>query len=164
MAVNFDGTKLLQTIVLNERRVAEFYRAVAYEMNDGKGKHLFEIMATDEEKHEKIYTNIMNKLPNGGNLELSVEDAEYMNLLIETNMFEDTDDTLEKFRGRYAKADALELAEKIERDGIMFINELQNLFPDVAPKEISLVLAEEKKHLKSVLLRKMDIASSSLML
>ncbi len=156
MAIQFDGSKLLQTIIRNESKVAEFYSNLADQMEEGKGKKLFQALAQDELKHEKIYTSLLNKLPNEGRLELTEDDASYIELLIETDMFSQSDDVLAKMQGRFSKEDALHVAEKIERDGIMFINELKLLFPDLAPKEISLVLAEEKKHLRMVLSKEAD--------
>ncbi|MDO9592076.1 MAG: hypothetical protein Q7I98_02660, partial [Erysipelotrichaceae bacterium] len=91
-------------------------------------------------------------------------DVDYIDTLINNNMFEDSDDTVAKVRGKYIKDDALVIAEKIERDGIIFVNELMRLFPNVASDEIKVVLAEERKHLKSVLDAKMDMAADMLML
>lgn len=164
MAVQFDGIRLFKTLVLNENKVAEFYRTLASEMKEGKGKKLFERMASEEERHEKIYTALLNKLPDGGKVTLSQEDVDYIDILIKSNMFDDAEDSVSKVRGKYAKDDALTLAEKIERDGIIFVNELIRLYPNVAPDEIKVVLSEERKHLKSVLDAKMDMAADMLML
>lgn len=133
MAVRFDGKRLFKTLVLNEAKVAEFYKTLASEMKEGT-------------------------------LELDEEDAEYMNALIQNNMFEDAEDTVAKVRGKYAKDDALTIAEKIERDGLIFVSELMRLYPDVAPDEIKIVLTEERKHLKSVLQARMGFAADVLML
>lgn len=164
VAVRFDGKRLFKTLVLNEAKVAEFYNTLASEMKEGKGRNLFERMAKEELRHEKIYAALMDKLPNEGSLELDEEDAEYMNALIQNNMFEDAEDTVAKVRGKYAKDDALTIAEKIERDGLIFVGELMRLYPEVAPDEIKVVMAEERKHLKSVLQARMDFASDVLML
>lgn len=163
MSVTFNGTKLLQTIILNEKRVAEFYRQLSTEM-EGKGSKVFELLAKDEDRHEKIYSNLLKKLPNNGDTELTVEDAEYINLLIENNMLSAGEDLLKSAHGKYAKEDALIIAEKIERDGIMLVNELKSLYPDLAPDEINKILAEERKHLKAVLSKQADAAVKLLML
>ncbi|SHI92252.1 Rubrerythrin [Geosporobacter subterraneus DSM 17957] len=156
MAIQFDGSKLLQIIIRNEAKVAEFYSNLAAQMEEGKGKKLFESLAQDELKHERIYTGLLNRLPNEGRLELTEDDAAYIELLIETDMFSQSEDVLAKMQGKYAKEDALHVAEKIERDAILYINELKLLFPDLAPEEINIVLAEEKKHLRMVLSKEAD--------
>lgn len=164
LEVRFDGKRLFKTLVLNESKVAEFYTTLASEMKPGKGQNLFEKMAKEELRHEKIYSALMDKLPNEGVLEISEEDSAYIETLIQNNMFEDAEDTVAKVRGKYAKDDALTIAEKIERDGLIFVAELMRLYPDVAPDEIKKVLSEERKHLKSVLDAKMDYAADMLML
>ena len=47
MSISFNGEKLLQTMILNEKRVAEFYRELATEMSEGKGSKVFELLAKD---------------------------------------------------------------------------------------------------------------------
>jgi hypothetical protein len=79
-------------------------------------------------------------------------------------MFSDSEYTVSKVRGKYAKEDALVIAEKIERDGIMLVNELKALYPDFATKEINQILAEERKHLKLVLSKQSDASVKNLML
>ncbi|AOT70833.1 ferritin family protein [Geosporobacter ferrireducens] len=156
MAIQFDGSKLLQTIIRNEAKVAEFYSNLAAQMEEGKGKKIFESLAQDELKHEKIYTGLLNRLPDEGRLELTEDDASYIALLIETDIFSQSDDVLTKIQGKFSKEDALHIAEKIERDAILYINELKLLFPELAPDEINIVLAEEKKHLRMVLSKEAD--------
>ncbi|MEA4847801.1 MAG: ferritin family protein [Clostridiaceae bacterium] len=167
MSVNWDGSKLFKTIVLNETKVTELYRELAKEAKDGKGSKFFENMAADEARHIKIYSAFLNNLPDQGNVELSEEDAEYMDLLIKTNMFDDSEDTIAKVRKIYTNDQVYNLAEKIEKDGILFINELVRLFPDVYAantKEIDAVMKEEKTHLSMVLNRKAESIYGSLML
>jgi len=48
------------------------------------------------------------------------------------------------------------LAEKLERDAILYVLELQELYPNLAPDEISIILKEERKHLRLVFTKKLD--------
>lgn len=153
MAIEFNASKLLQVLVRNEARVAELYTNLASQMQDGKGKKLFELLAEDELKHEKIYAELLRKLPDEGTADVSEEEKEYLDLLIENDMFADADKSMEKIKGKYTKDEALEIAEKVERDGIMYVYELTRLFPDLAPKEMKKVLNEERRHLQAVLSR-----------
>ena len=45
----------------------------------------------------------------------------------------------------------LEIAERAERDAILFVSELQKMYPIMAKEEMAIILNEEKKHLKMVL-------------
>ncbi len=153
MAIEFNASKLLQVLVRNEARVAELYTNLANQMKDGKGKKLFEILSEDELKHERIYADLLKKLPDEDTAEVSEEEKEYLDSLIENDMFADADKSMEKIKGKYTKDEALEIAEKVERDGIMFVYELTRLFPDLAPKEMKKILNEERRHLQAVLSR-----------
>ncbi len=82
---------------------------------------------------------------------MSKEDIEYTEILIETNILTNKD-----IKKRYSKFDALLIAEKVERDGIMFMNQLMDIYPSLAKEELKVILSEEKKHLKSVLDRKFN--------
>ncbi|MEN1759090.1 MULTISPECIES: ferritin family protein [Anoxynatronum] len=155
MAVEFNAGKLLQVLVRNEAKVAELYTNLAAQMEVGKGANLFQLLAEDEKRHEKIYTELLNRLPAAGVAEVSEEDLAYLESLMENDMFADVDVAMEKIKGKYTKDEALEIAEKVERDGIMYIYELQTLFPDLAPAEMKKILNEERRHLQAVLSRGM---------
>ncbi len=147
----FDGRKLFKTVILHEAEVAKLYEDLAKKMEDKKAKALFEKLAGDELRHEKIYQNLLEKLPNGGMLELSDEEAEYTELLIKTHIFQNDD-----VKARYSKRDALVIAEKVERDSIIFVEQVRNLFPDLIPDEFKTIMKEEKKHLNYVLNSQFD--------
>lgn len=155
MAIEFSADKLLQVLVRNEAKVAELYTNLAGQMETGKGANLFLLLAEDEMKHEKIYQALLDQLPADGKAEVSEEDMAYLDALMANDMFADADRAMEKIKGKYTKDEALEIAEKLERDGIMYIYELQTLFPDLAPKEMKKILNEERKHLQAVLSRGM---------
>ncbi|PLX34150.1 MAG: hypothetical protein C0604_02195 [Clostridiales bacterium] len=147
----FDGRKLFKTVILHEAEVAKLYSDLAKTMEDKKAKALFEKLAGDELRHEKIYQGLLEKLPNGGMLELSDEEAEYTELLIKTHIFQNDD-----VKARYSKRDALVIAEKVERDSIIFVEQVRSLFPDLIPEEFKTIMKEEKKHLNYVLNSQFD--------
>jgi rubrerythrin len=155
MAVEFSAGKLLKVLVRNEAKVAELYTNLAAQMEVGKGANLFQLLAEDEKRHEKIYSELLNRLPENETKEVTEEDLAYLESLMENDMFADADKSLEKIKGKYSKDEALEIAEKVERDGIMYIYEMQTLFPDLAPKEMKKILNEERRHLQAVLNRGM---------
>ncbi len=155
MAVEFSAEKLLQVLVRNEAKVAELYTNLAAQMEVGKGANLFQLLAEDEKRHEKIYAALLERLPDEGKAEVTEEDMAYLESLMENDMFADAEQSMEKIKGKFTKDEALEIAEKVERDGIMYIYEMQTLFPDLAPKEMKKILNEERKHLQAVLSRGM---------
>jgi len=144
----FNGKKLIEAIILTEEKIGDLYRNLANEVEDEKAKNLFIKLAQDEDRHKKIYSALLNKLPEVEVTELSDFDRQYIEALIDVNVV--TNKEMEK---RYSKFDALLLAEKIERDGIMLVEQLIFLYPSLAKEEIGIILKEEKSHLQSVLER-----------
>ena len=148
MSVKWDGTKLLKTIVANEESTAKLYRAIAENANIGA--KFFEILAADEERHQKIYEALLVKYADKLGLELDETYSEYVDLLIKRNVvFENK--LIEDAKTIAMRDQILDIAERSERDAVLFVTELQKMYPDMAKDEMEVILSEEKKHLKMVL-------------
>ena len=148
MSVKWDGTKLLKTIAANEESTAKLYRAIAENANIGA--KFFEIMAADEERHQKIYEALLAKYASNLGLDLDESYTEYVDLLIKHNVIFDNK-LIEKAKTITVRSQILDIAERAERDAVLFVTELQKLYPDMAKDEMEVILSEEKKHLKMVL-------------
>ena len=142
----YNGKELLSLLVESEKKVAQLYHELSSQVSHPKAKAVFEKLAKDEERHEEIYTALMNKFE--GDLSVEVEDDvhEFLESLVKFSYFRN--DAVKK---RFVKEDALVVAEKIERDTLILVQELRSLYPKIAPDEIAVVMNEEKKHLNFVL-------------
>jgi rubrerythrin len=149
--MGFDGKKLIQTIILNEEKTGELYTSLAEKMTDKKAKNLFTKLASDEFKHKDIYTKLLENLPGEGIVELDEDELKYTESLIENNIFDASG-----IKKRFVKEDAMILAEKIERDAILFVGQLKTLYPELAKDELAIITREEKKHLQFVLDKKFN--------
>ncbi|MHC1721304.1 MAG: ferritin family protein [Clostridiaceae bacterium] len=155
--VSYDGKKLMQTIISTEEKVSGLYKELSEKVKDKHAKKVFESLAADEAKHAKMYSALLEKITESGTSEITEEDAKYTDLLISSNIY-----TNENKLKRYIKSDALQLAEKIERDEILFYERLIRIFPHLIDKEIESIVIEEKKHLEHILDSQMDIATPAL--
>ena len=153
MTVKWNGTNLLKTIAENEKSAANLYRAIANEARIGE--KFFEQLASDEERHEKIYNALLKKFQENIEIEIEQSDADYVDMLIENNSLFD-EELIENARKIYTKSQIFDIAEKAERDAVLFVSELQRLYPDMASDEVAIILNEERKHLKKVLERKKE--------
>lgn len=153
MTVKWNGTNLLKTIAENEKSATNLYRAIAKEARIGE--KFFEQLADDEERHERIYNSLLERFQKNIEIEIDESDAEYVDLLIDSNTLFD-EELIEKARKVYTKSQIFDIAERAERDAVMFVTELQRLYPDMAIEEVNIILNEEKKHLKKVLERKRE--------
>ncbi|NYB72917.1 hypothetical protein HZF24_02040 [Sedimentibacter hydroxybenzoicus DSM 7310] len=153
MTVKWNGANLIKTIAENEAGATKFYRAIAEEARIGE--KFFELLAQDEEKHEKIYNALLKRFEKNIEIELEESDAKYMDLLIEANNPFD-DELIEKAKKMWDKSQIFEIAEQAERDAVLFVSELQRLYPDMAAEEMAIISKEEKSHLQKVLERKRE--------
>ena len=127
--VKWNGKNLLKTIAENEAGATKLYRAIASEARIGE--QFFEMLAKDEERHEKIYNALLREFSEKMDLELEESDAEYVDLLVESNVLFD-DELIEKAKKIFTKAQIFDIAERAERDAVLFVTELQRLYPDLA--------------------------------
>ena len=151
--VKWNGKNLLKTIAENEAGATRLYRAIASEARIGE--QFFESLAKDEERHEKIYNALFEEFSGKMDLELEKSDAEYVDLLVDSNVLWD-DELVEKAKKIFTKSQIFDLAERAERDAVLFVTELQRLYPDMAKNEMAIILKEEQAHLKKVLERKKE--------
>ena len=145
MPVNWDGTKLLKTIVANEESMAKLYRAIAENANIGA--KFFEILAADEERHKKIYEALSVKYADKMGLELDEAYSEYIDLLIRRNVVFDNK-LIEDAKTITMRDQILDIAERAERDAILFVSELQKMYSDMATDENGHYPERRKKTLK----------------
>lgn len=151
--IKWNGRNLLKTIAENEAAATRLYRAIASEARIGE--QFFELLAQDEERHEKIYNALFIKFTDSMDLEIEKDDAEYVDLLVESNVLFD-EKLVENARKIFTKSQIFDLAERAERDAVLFVTELQRLYPDMAKEEMAIILKEEQAHLKKVLERKKE--------
>ena len=147
--VEFDGEKLLKTLVKMEQEVSRYYSEMAETITDEKAKNIFNRLSAEEDRHEKMYAALLEKYDGNMKKEFSEDDIEYAKLLIDSNVM-----VKHEFDSKKPFKEVLEIAEKMAKDGIIFVENLKSMYPDVARRELEIVLKEEKKHLKLVLERK----------
>lgn len=145
----FDGEKLLKTLVKMEQEVSKYYTQMANSITDERSKNIFTRLSAEEDRHEKMYNALLEKYNGNMKKDFSEDDIEYAKLLIDSNVM-----VKHEFDSKKPFKEVLEIAEKMEKDGIIFVENLKSMYPEVATKEIDIVLKEEKKHLKLVLERK----------
>ena len=156
MSIQLDGSKFLELIAENEKKVASLYRMIAQEAEIGQA--FFEKMAIDEDKHEIIYRGILENYNKKLILNTDQASADYLELLMENDLLSDMDHLLASARKTHFKSQIFDLCERIERDSVMYVREFMDLYPEVAPEQMKTILAEEKKHLQMILEKKSDRA------
>ncbi len=152
--MSWNAGKLLELMARNEEKVAELYKTLA--KNANYGEKFFLNMAEDETRHAHMYRKLIKDHENTLQIDIDEEDKEYMDLLLQNDLFNDADALLEKVTHMNDRGEVLNLCERVERDAVMYVSEIIRLLPEVAPKEMKVVLQEEKKHLKMIMLKKSE--------
>ena len=155
MKNRWDGTDLFEMMISNEEKVATLYRHLAGNAKLG-GKFL-EYLAKDEDRHHEMYKLLLKKFQKNSDqiIEISEEQEQYLKLLIERNMLKDTVQLMDEAERITTKDDLFDMAERIERDSVLFVEEIINLYPQLTV-ELRTVLNEEKDHLRQVMAQRME--------
>jgi hypothetical protein len=155
MKKHWDGTDLFQMMISNEKTVGDLYRRLAGHVKLG-GKFL-EFLAEDEDRHHEMYKLLLSKFQKNSDqiIEISDEQEQYLKLLIERNMLKDTVQLMDEAERITTKDDLFDLAERIERDSVLFVQEIVNLYPQLSV-ELRSVLNDEKDHLRQVMAQRME--------
>lgn len=155
MLRKWDGADLIKMMMSNEEAVASLYRQLAGNVHIG-GKFL-EYLAKDEDRHHEMYKDLLNRLQGTAalNVDITEEHEQYLKLLIERNMLNDTVKLMDEAENITAKDDLFDLAERIERDSILFVEELLNLYPKLSDV-LDPIINEERDHLSQILTQRME--------
>jgi rubrerythrin len=164
MGKQWDGVEFFKMMAANEKAVGTLYRQLA---GDAKfGGKFFENLAKDEDRHFAIYTALLKDAANSRNLMVEVTDdrEQYLKLLIKNNMLQDVDKLMEKVAKTTNKDEIYDVAERSERDSVLFVQELIDLYPELKPADFRVVLGEEKDHLRQVMNRRIESKMETLRL
>jgi len=160
----FDVSKVMGLLAGMEAEGYTFYEEAAQAIDEESTKNLFLKLAKDERKHEAFYLKQLEQYKDK-TYEIDEEDADFLNMLL--NQPSPLDIAKKAAQGKlvWNKLHALNMAERLERDTILFLQQIIASHKDFSKeKAFTDALKEEKHHLKLILQSTMDMVSSSLML
>lgn len=156
----WNAKSLLAVMADNERETAKLYREIAASAK--KGDLFFEKLAQDEERHENIYEALAKRYaeehPEDVDTELDEELTRNFDLMVQNNGLKEAKAYIKDAKKIFDKDDIYDIAIGVEKEAVLFASELRDLYPDLAPKEVGIIIKEEKKHLAMVTQRKLDNA------
>jgi rubrerythrin len=131
---------LLNALIQLEIKGFNFYEKYKSESEDTKLKLLFEELALAEKNHEIFYKDVKEKTIHSETSAMEEEYINYIETLIKNNFFIVNNN----FSASNVK-EALDIAERLEKDTILFMNELNGIINEKGTFKI--ILEEEKRHL-----------------
>ena len=134
---------ILNALITLETHGNALYSNMAEQADDLQTRNLFADLAEQELQHKKIYEGFKTKF----NLKTEIEEdyLDYLRELIRSSI------QLERVEVRsYNYGQALAMGIQLEKDTILFLNELKGILAERAD-QIGALVQEEKKHLVRLL-------------
>jgi rubrerythrin len=161
MADMYAGSEILQMAVEIEKKGKAFYDGVVHSVKDSKAREIFQFLADEEVKHEQLFKKML------GDLEIGKDDNPYDNTemilyfrsLIDRKIFP-TEQEGAEMKGELGNiAAAIHIALSLEKDAILFFNELHQVAHERDRDVIQRIIVEEREHIRRILQLKKELHS-----
>jgi rubrerythrin len=147
----FAGSEIVEIGIQIEKNGRDFYNTLEKKSKNQKASEIFKYLAGEEEKHIKVFQEILNKTekyePSGLD---AGEYFAYMNALASEYVF-----TKEKKGEQIAKniksdKEAVNMGIGFEKDSIIFYEGMKKAVPEYDVKIIDALIIQEQDHLKKL--------------
>ncbi len=155
----YAGSEVLQMAVEIEIKGKAFYDSVVAAVGDEKTKGIFQFLADEEVRHEKVFRTMLQDLE-ARPPESPYDDTEmvlYFRSLIDNKIFpsEDEGHSMKKDVGQPEVA--IRIAFSLEKDAILYFNELLHVTQDKDHPVIHRIIEEERDHIRRILQLKAEL-------
>lgn len=150
MSYLLDVKEILEFAVYIEERGYEFYVEAMKKFPEPRATELFQYLADEEFKHEKVFKMLMDQ---DGDIRKGERDAEYqayMREFVKAHQLGDKEAIHAKLSRLSTLEDILDLAMGFEKDSIVFFSELKDLYAKGHSAAIEKVIREEMGHLRKI--------------
>lgn len=141
----FSVREVVEQAVQTEKIGNEFYSAMAKKFNENHElKELFEILASQELKHERIFTELEKQIRDGepeGWDEVSL----YLRALVDSEFFLGRDKSLSAIDRVKTAEEAIKFALGFERETLLYYHSLREAIKE--KNVIDEIIKEEKRHI-----------------
>jgi rubrerythrin len=147
MGIDFKASEVLEIAEKIEEHGEAFYRHAATICDDQEIKGLFDFLAGEELKHQKIFKEMLSKIEHYNPPEsYPGEYFQYLRAYSDNQVFSE-----EEFKKRMDEIDnvedAMEFAIQKELESILYYLEMRNFVPEGAQRaEIDKIVEEERSH------------------
>jgi len=147
----FEVSEMLKVAIADEEAGAKFYELLAGRVQNAKLKERLIAIANKEKVHEAFFKELLKTVKEPKIKEEYKNQYEhYMRALLESRAFPDTNAAVKR-AGSAQPAECLDIAMRLEKDAILFYEELIKFIPNTHAHHINEVLDEERHHLTELL-------------
>lgn len=147
----FAGSEVVELGIQIERNGREFYNALAQRTKVSKAAELFKYLAGEEEKHIKVFQDILLKADKYEPTGLDADDYfAYMNALASEYVFTQKGKGEEIAKAIKSDEQSLNMGIGFEKDSIIFYEGMKNTVPQYDIKVIDELIKQEQEHLRKL--------------
>jgi rubrerythrin len=159
MGDKFAGSEVLQMAVELEKKGKAFYDSVVAAQKDAKTKEIFQFLADEEVRHEKVFRTMLKDVETKTD-QSPYDDTEmvlYFRSLIDRKIFPSEEEGPSLNEVVRDPGSAIRIALSLEKDAVLFFNELLHVSDKKDHKVIGKIIEEERDHIHRILLLKSDL-------
>ena len=135
----------VEQAVQTERLGYEFYLEMAKRFRDNaQMKELCEKLAQNELDHEKMFSELMGKITDEGDVDWD-EVSKYLRAIVESEFFLGKGKALPSFEGVKTVSDAVKFAMGFEKETLLYFYAIREVLGE--KDVVSKIIAEEKSHI-----------------
>lgn len=152
MGERFSASEIVQIGVQIEKNGKDFYDAITESSQRDKVKEVFQFLAKEEEKHIRIFSDILSGFEKYEPSEVYTDEYfAYLKALSDTYLF--TKENKGKEIARNIKDDikAIDLGIGFEKESILLYLEMKNLVWEEGKAIIDRLIEEERGHLRKLM-------------
>jgi rubrerythrin len=157
MSYLLDVKEILGFAVYIEERGYEFYVEAMKKFHEPHATELFQYLADEEFKHEKIFKKMMAAGTEAGKGEPDAEYQAYMREFVKAHQLGDKEAVNAKLARLSTLEQVLDLAMAFEKDSIVFFSELKSAYARGGDGALDRVIHEEMGHLRRIFQMKMAL-------
>ena len=159
MGEKFAGSEVLQMAVEIEKKGKAFYGSVVSVVKDEKTRDIFQYLADEEVRHEKTFRKMLADV--GTKTDQSpYDDMEmilYFRSLIDRKIFPTEEEGISMKKEIGDPAVAIRIVLSLEKDTILFFNELLHVSEEKDHQVIERIIDEEREHIRRILRFKTEL-------
>ena len=143
----FNASDILEAAIRIEENGEVFYRDMAKKVKDVQVRQVFELLANENVKHQRIFADLLAQVDDTKPLEeYSGEYMDYLYAFADHHVF--NQENMGRLKAKQIKTtrQALKFAIQIELDSLLFYLDAKNLVPEAQAEVISRILEEERRH------------------
>jgi len=144
----FSVSELLNIAIKDEETGIAFYEALAEGTKDPDLKEHIKHIARQEQYHAQRFREMLDDVGDFKPQERYTGEYEsYLNAVLEARAFPGPAAAAEEARSAADDASALQIAMRLEKDTLLFLNEIKHFLPETHEEYIDAVIKEEREHL-----------------